>query len=189
MKVNIQGECCQKVTAYGPTPECPQEIKVKGKNLFNGEEEWIMGNNISGFTIDNSSINCSDIRLNYIHGKEDGRMNKFLEIKEGQEINKINDKYFEERKSIIKNDKIYKILLKAEQEINEIYKEEDAPSRINISYLDYVTLESDNRIDKLKQEKDKKIEEVRKKYAEVAALVEDIPAKDRIEIYKEYGIM
>ena len=38
MKVNIQGESCQKITAYEPTPECPQEIKVKGKNLFDGGE-------------------------------------------------------------------------------------------------------------------------------------------------------
>ena len=133
---------------------------------------------------------CMSVRyLDEKEIKEEKKVNKFLELKEGQEIDKINDKYFEERKSIIKNDRIYKILLKAEQEINEIYKEEDVSNKVNISYLNHVTNENNLKIDKLKQEKDKKIEEVRRKYAEVAALVEDIPAKDRIEIYKEYGIM
>ena len=134
-------------------------------------------------------IKPNDIKLSYVNEKGDCRMNKFLEIKEGQEIDKINNKYFEERKLIVMNDKIYKILLKAEQEINDIYKEEDAPSRVDISYLNYVTNENSLKIDKLKQDKDEKIKEVKRKYAEIAALVEDIPAADRIEIYKEYGIM
>ena len=146
--------------------------------------------------INNTVRICSENLLNEVQAwnpsvfkEEEKKMNKFLEIKESQEIDKINDEFFKMRKSIIESDKIYKILLKAEKEINEIYKEEDSLNKINISYLDYTTLENSNKIDELRQEKDKEIKEVRQKYAEIKALVEDIPAKDRIDIYKEYRIM
>lgn len=126
--------------------------------------------------------------LNEKEMKEEKKVNKFLEIKEGQEIDKINDKYFKERKSIIENDKIHKILLKAEQEINEIYKEENE-REISISHFSYVTAENTEKLNKLEQENSKEIKKVKEKYAEIAALVEDVPAKDRIPIYMQYEIM
>ena len=163
-----------------------QEIELKGKNLFDGGK-WIMDENISGFTIDNNTVRISGaVASNYVT-REEKKVNKFLEIKEGQEIDKIYDKFFDERKLIVINDKIYKIILKTEQEIREIYKEEQVEPCVILP--EYVTNENDSKIAKLEKERDKKIKKVKEKYAEVAALVEDIPAKDRIEIYKEYEIL
>ena len=166
-----------------------QEIELKGKNLFDGGK-WVMNDSISRVTIDNNNtVRISGaIASNYLMREgEEKKMNKFLEIKEGQEIDKIIDKFFDERKSIVMNDKIYKIILKAEQEIREIYKEEQVESDVILP--EYITNENRLKIDKLEKERKEKEKKVKEKYAEVAALVEDMLPPDKIKIYERYEIL
>ena len=157
-----------------------------------------MNDNISGFTIDNSSLTIDKNNVVKISGvtlasdyvlREEKKVNKFLEIKEGQEIDKIEEKYREEKKALIAADRINKILLETKEYINKIYEEERDAKRFSFSADYYIAKETREKIDELREKKDGKVAAIKEKYAEVAALVEDMPASDRIEIYERYEIL
>lgn len=121
--------------------------------------------------------------------KEIKKMNEFLKIKKDQELER-NDKEYQLKKEVIlKDDKIQKILKDAENEINDIYKAEGQLHRISLRIDYHITEENRKKIEELKKENNEKEDKIIAKYKEIEALVDDIPAKDRIEIYKMYNIM
>lgn len=163
-----------------------------------------MGENIKNIAVHSGLSNQALTGLNYgdyerycmgvwhsdeIEMKEEKKVNKFLEIKKGQEIDWINEKYNDARQEIIKNDKIQRIISDLEQSIKDIYVEENRETEfVPIIYNKY-TKETIDKVEELANIRDKEIKTIKMKYAEVAALVEDMPATDRIEIYKKYEIL
>jgi len=121
--------------------------------------------------------------------KEEKKMNEFLKIKKEQELRKNKEEYELKKEIILKGDKIQKILKDTENEINEIYKAEGQMRKIVLCDNWNSTEENHKKIEELKKEFYEKEEKIVDKYREVEALVKDIPAKDRVEIYKMYNIM
>ena len=115
--------------------------------------------------------------------------NEFLKIKKDQELEKNEKEYQLKKEIILKDDKIQKILKDAENEINEIYKTEGRSARIDLNIEYHLTIENHEKMKELEKEYSEKVDKIINKYKEIEALVNDIPAKDRIEIYKMYNIM
>jgi hypothetical protein len=115
--------------------------------------------------------------------------NEFLKIKRDQELDKIDKEYQLEKKEILKRDPIQIKIHKLQEEINSIYEEEKSIYTADLSGLWHRTKETDEKIQELKRKQEDKEDKIIAKYKEIEALVADIPAKDRIEIYKMYNIM
>ena len=115
--------------------------------------------------------------------------NEFLKIKKDQELEKNEKEYQLKKEIILKDDKIQKILKDAENEINEIYKIEGRSARIDLNIEYHLTTENHEKMKELEKEYSEEVDKIINKYKEIEALVNDIPAKDRIEIYKMYNIM
>ena len=122
-------------------------------------------------------------------GNQEMEKNNFLEIKRKQEQDAIDKEYKIKEKEILKEDIIQKILERAEEEINEIYKTEERTIRIDLNKNCHMTKENYEKIEELKKEKTEKEDEIIDKYKEIEALVEEMLPKDKIEIYKMYNII
>jgi hypothetical protein len=115
--------------------------------------------------------------------------NEFLKIKKDQELSKINKEYQLKRKEILKQDPIQIKIYQLQEEINSMYEKEKSLHRVYLSDLLYMTEDTREKIGELTHEQEDRKDIIVAKYKEIEALVNDIPAKDRIEIYKMYNIM
>ena len=115
--------------------------------------------------------------------------NEFLKIKKEQELDKNDKEYKLKREEILKQDPIQIKIYQLQEEINSIYEKEKYIRRADLSNMVHMTEDTREKIRELTHEQEDKEDEIVAKYKEIEALVADIPAKDRIEIYKMYNIM
>ena len=115
--------------------------------------------------------------------------NEFLKIKKDQELSKIDKEYQLKREEILKQDPIQIRIHQLQKEINSMYEEEKSIRRADLSNIMHMTEDTREKIRELTYEQENKEDGIVAKYKEIEALVIDIPAKDRIEIYKMYNIM
>lgn len=115
--------------------------------------------------------------------------NEFLKIKKDQELDKIDKEYQLKREEILKQDPIQIKIYQLQEEINSMYEEEKSIRKADLSNIMHMTEDTREKIRELTYEKKDKEDGIVAKYKEIEALVIDIPAKDRIEIYKMYNIM
>lgn len=115
--------------------------------------------------------------------------NEFLKIKKDQELSKIDKEYQLKREEILKQDPIQIKIYQLQKEINSMYEEEKSIRRADLSNIMHMTEDTREKIRELTYEQENKEDGIVAKYKEIEALVADIPAKDRIEIYKMYNIM
>lgn len=167
------------------------KINMAEKKLFNYYSLAVNGEPFPEGHLDiNTGYNCMcEPPELWSKRKGEKEMNEFLEIKKNDELKKNDEEYELKKEIILKDDKIQKILKDAENEINEIYKAEGQTRRIDLYKEWYSTKENHKKIEELKKEFSEKEDKIVDKYREIEALVEDIPAKDRVEIYKMYNII
>lgn len=113
-------------------------------------------------------------------------MEDFLKIKKEQELRKLEEDKNDKIKEIKEMDPIVKIMKEAEKNIMAI--EED---RIGSSFpiYNYYTKETSKKIDEIRKKYAEKEDKIVGKYQEIKALCDGASWEERMKIYKIYGIV
>ena len=154
----------------GPTPDKPQEIKVSGKNLFDGGE----------------------LMYNYYKNIKEDKTMKILDIYRERKEFEINQNYIKNRNEIIKEDEIQKIIRETELQINTILDIEERLDRVDFSSRneELLTNVSKEKLEKLEAETDKERDKLHDNIEEIKALFElTEDYEERMKILKKYGII
>lgn len=154
----------------GPAPDKPQEIKVSGKNLFDGGE----------------------LMYNYYKNIKEDKTMKILDIYRERKEFEINQNYIKNRNEIIKEDEIQKIIREMELQINTILDIEERLDRVDFSSRneELLTNVSKEKLEKLEAETDKERDKLHDNIEEIKALFElTEDYEERMKILKKYDII
>lgn len=191
-QVKITGDSIQEGT---PTPDKPQEIK--NKNLFDG---GIVTNNGLTITKDCAStwakatdyvpyeIKRIPIKIDKINEEEIDMdiLNLYKERKEKE----IQKEYREERQEIMEQDTIQSIIIEMQDQVNAILENEDLKGRLKVYEPELHTKETEEKLEQLRLDTDKKEQELRSTLDEIRALFEMTEDyNERIKILKNYKIL
>lgn len=193
-QVKITGDSIQ---GGMPTPDKPQEIK--NKNLFDG---GVVTNNGLTITKDCAStltkatdyvpyeIKRTPIKIDKINEEEN--IMDILKLYNERKSFDIKNNYNIELQKIQKEDAIQKIILEMQMQINTILENENRDERVDLESpnKNILTTESEEKINKLEVETDKKKDELHASLDEVKALFEMTEDyNERIKILKNYKIL
>lgn len=120
--------------------------------------------------------------------KEEEEM-KILDLYEERKTKLIIDEYSKAEKEVKKEDEIQSIILEMTDQVNTILKNQN--KKITYEFEpNLITLETEIKIDKLKDKRHKEIEELRSTLEEIRALFElTDDYNERIKILKNYDIL
>lgn len=191
-QVKIVGDSVQEET---PTPDKPQEIK--NKNLFDG---FTLNNNVLTIGKDCLStwakttdyvpyeIKRTPIKIDKIN-KEEINMDILNLYKERKE-KEIQKEYREKRQEIMEQDTIQSIIIEMQDQVNAILESEDLKGRLKVYEEELHTRETEEKLNDLRLETDKKEQELRSTLDEIRALFEMTEDyNERIKILKNYKIL
>ena len=152
----------------GPTPDKPQEIKVSGKNLFDGGE----------------------LMYNYYKNIKEEKEMKILELYKERKENAILEDYNNKRDKILAEDEIQKIIKEMVHQVNSIFENEEREDRLYIDSKDFYQEKTMDKLDELDELKENEVAELDKTIEEIEALFDlTDDYEERMKILKKYGII
>ena len=191
-QVKITGDSIQ---AHIPTPDKPQEIK--NKNLF---DCGIVTNNGLTITKDCAStwtkatdyvpyeIKRIPIKIDKIN-EEEINMN-ILDLYKERKEKEIQKEFREKRQEIMEQDTIQSIIIEMQDQVNAILESEDLKGRLKVYEPELHTKETEEKLEQLRLDTDKKEQELRSTLDEIRALFEMTEDyNERIKILKNYKII
>lgn len=115
-------------------------------------------------------------------------MNKFLDIKKNQEFEKLDEEKYDKIDKVQDEDIIIKLMKETETRIRGILelKKEDT---LNFPIYDYMTKETEIKIEEIRKEIEDKKQNIRNKYREIEALCENASWEERMKIYRMYNLI
>lgn len=137
------------------------------------------------------SIDASKITLsaNPTNKKEENKMKDILDLYEERKTKLIIDEYSKAEKEVKKEDEIQSIILEMTDQINTILKNQN--KKITYEFEpNLITLETEIKIDELKDKRHEELEKLHSTLDEIRALFEMTDDYDeRIKILKNYDIL
>lgn len=133
-----------------------------------------------------TTIKLDANKVNFIKG--DNKMD-ILDLYEKRKIKLIIDEYSKAEKEVKKEDEIQSIILEMTDQVNTILKNQN--KKITYEFEpNLITLETEIKIDKLKDKRHEELEELRSTLDEIRALFElTDDYNERIKILKNYDIL
>lgn len=186
----------EDVKQYTWTDDMLERVSQPTKNIIHNISSPIAETNVDGFrfTCDGISI-CelskdTKINSNEINLNKEKNIMKILRIYKERKKEGLKE-YFESETNKIKDeDTIRNILIDTENQINAILENEGKFSRATFSDFTYFTKETDDKLNKLREEYYNQSEQLEKTIEEIEALFEMTDNyEERIKILKRYGIV
>ena len=151
-----------------PTPDIPQEIKVSGKNLFDGGE----------------------LMYNYYKNIKEEKEMKILELYKERKEQAIYDDYEKKEEAILAEDEMQKIINEMTDQVNALLESENRTDFFYVESEGFTLTETNEKLDKLNEEKEDEILQLNKTIEEIEAMFEMTEDyEERMKILKKYGII
>lgn len=148
----------------------------------------VMGN--SEISYDNSIKDMVFDEFNYIKINMEENIMNILDLYKERKEKEIEKEYKEKRQEIMEQDTIQSIIIEMQDQVNAILESEDLKGRLKVYEENLHTRETEEKLNKLRTETDKKEQELRSTLDEIRALFEMTgDYAERIKILKNYKIL
>ena len=148
--------------------DIPQEIKVSGKNLFDDGE----------------------LMYNYYKNIKEDKTMKILEIYKERKEQAIYDDYEKIEEAVLAEDEMQKIINEMTNQVNALLESENRTDFFYVESEGFTLTETNEKLDKLNEEKEDEILQLDKTIEEIEAMFEMTEDyEERMKILKKYGII